>query len=561
MERLFAALLLLATLAPAAELYPVREVKPGMKGWGLTWTRGPEPIRFEAEVVGVLEGFVPGTPTILARLSHPELDQSFVFAGMSGSPVYIGDRLLGAVAYTWSFLKEPVAGITPAEAMKGDLGGTAGPGAVDAAALLDAPLREVPALVAAAFRRPLPGGAALAPLAFRADAVPTAFAALFSSMAMAPAAAAGGAPDPPPYPLEGGYPIGAALAWGDASFFASGTITFREGDTLYAFGHPFLGLGEVVFPLLRAHPVAVLARTQSSFRLSNPGEAVGTLEADGLNGIRAALGKAAPSVPVDVTVNGRVRRFATVRQRIITPVMAANGMASILQKELGPGPFGTAALTVTLRPAGGETMVFREAFSGPGAVDGLLGAALLYPVLLGANPWREVAFESIAYAVTHETADRRERVTGASADRGVVRPGETVKVTVRTEDLQGRAAARTFAVAVPSGVLPETFSLVVGSGAEIEEGLKKAQPLKPQSYEGLVQVLRETRAQADLAALWKLGRPALLDDDRLYPAAGPDLAARVPGAQKLPATYVKLLLESLPRPLTGTVEIKFKTRD
>jgi hypothetical protein len=312
---------------------------------------------------------------------------------------------------------------------------------------------------------------------------------------------------------------------------------------------------------MRAHPVAILARAQTSFRFSNPGGAVGMLEMDGLNGIRGAIGKTAPSVPVELTVNGRVRRFSTVRHPLITPIMAANGMATLLQKEIGPGPFGTASLTVTLKPAGGEALVFRESFAGPGAVEGLNGAALLYPVVLGANPYRQVLFDSIGYAVIHDPADRRERVTGAAADKGVVKPGETVTLTVHTEDLQGHSHSKTYRVAVPSGTLPESFSLLVGSGRDIEEQLKKLQPVKPQSYEGLVRMLLDTRAEADLTVLWKLNRPALLADDRLYPAASPDLAARMPGAQKLPGTVVKVLLETRPQPLEGTAEIKFKTRN
>ena len=338
------------------------------------------------------------------------------------------------------------------------------------------------------------------------------------------------------------------------------TLPFREGETLYAFGHPFLGVGEAAFPLMRAHPVAVLARAQSSFRFSNPGSAVGLLERDGLNGIRAAIGKTAPSVPVELTVNGRARRFSTVRHPLITPLMAANGMATLLQKELGPGPFGTASLTVTLRPAGGETLVFSESFAGPGAIEGLAGAALLYPVVLGANPYRQILFDSIAYSVVHDPVDRRERITGAAVDKGVVRPGETVVLTVRTEDLQGRAHAKAFTLTVPSGVLPETFSLLVGAGRDIEEQLKKVQPVRPQSYEGLLKILRDTRAESDLTALWKLGRPTLLDEDRLYPNASPDFAARLPGAVKLPGTLVKILLETRSHPLEGTAELKFKTR-
>ncbi|MCX7626669.1 MAG: hypothetical protein N2Z21_10750, partial [Candidatus Sumerlaeaceae bacterium] len=93
------------------------DLKPGMKGYGLTVFRGTEPERFEAEVVGVRHRALPGDDMILCRLTHPLLQDIGVVAGMSGSPVFINDKLIGAVAYGWTYSKEPLAGVTPIESM------------------------------------------------------------------------------------------------------------------------------------------------------------------------------------------------------------------------------------------------------------------------------------------------------------------------------------------------------------------------------------------------------------------------------------------------------------
>src|SRR5262249_36699020 len=97
----------------------VDELKPGMKGHGLTVMRGTKVERFEAEVLGVMKNTSPGRDMVLARLSGLDLERTGVIAGMSGSPVYVDGKLIGAVAYAWPYGKDPIAGITPFSQMHG----------------------------------------------------------------------------------------------------------------------------------------------------------------------------------------------------------------------------------------------------------------------------------------------------------------------------------------------------------------------------------------------------------------------------------------------------------
>ena len=100
---------------------PVKDIKPGMKGYGLTVFQGTKPERFDVEVIDVLQNFRPRHELILVKTQHPRLEVANVVAGMSGSPIFIDDKMIGAYAYGWTFGKEPVAGVTPIRTMLDDL--------------------------------------------------------------------------------------------------------------------------------------------------------------------------------------------------------------------------------------------------------------------------------------------------------------------------------------------------------------------------------------------------------------------------------------------------------
>src|SRR5258707_10107225 len=99
-------------------LYPLEDLRPGMKGIARTVFAGTEPQEFSLEILGVLPGFTgPRQSTIIAKLSGTNVDKTGVFAGMSGSPVFIDGRLVGAIAYSFPFSKEPICGIIPIQEM------------------------------------------------------------------------------------------------------------------------------------------------------------------------------------------------------------------------------------------------------------------------------------------------------------------------------------------------------------------------------------------------------------------------------------------------------------
>src|SRR4051794_21548118 len=311
-----------AGLPASTRLMPVDEIKPGMVGVGRTIFEGAEMQDFKVHILGVLKNVqAPQRNLILARLEGGPLAETGVIAGMSGSPVYIDGRLVGAVSYSiGSFPKEPIAGITPigemieATASKTQRRSTpaANPrwgertGApasktqrrsTPAANRLELPvtpehlaaaLRSAYARVATFADRPadvqafgLPAsagsqmGALLRPIATplvmsgmdasTSDLVSS----MFRDAGFSPVLSGGSAADTTAAtaPLRPGDPIGVALLGGDGEMGATGTITHIDGDKLYAFGHPFFNFGPTAFPLTRATVYTSLPSLMSSFKI------------------------------------------------------------------------------------------------------------------------------------------------------------------------------------------------------------------------------------------------------------------------------------------------------
>ena len=111
----------LAFASPGQSMLAIDAVKPGMKGYGLTVFYGMTPERFDVEVIDVLHDFKPDQDLILIRTPHPILNGAKTVAGMSGSPIYLDGKLVGAYAYGWQFGRDPVAGVTPIASMLADL--------------------------------------------------------------------------------------------------------------------------------------------------------------------------------------------------------------------------------------------------------------------------------------------------------------------------------------------------------------------------------------------------------------------------------------------------------
>src|SRR5215471_2099427 len=369
MRRAVLALILAALgLAGAVAATPqmgVEEIRPGMIGVGRTVFEGTRVEEFKVNILGVLENVI-GTHRnlILAKLEGGPLANTGVIAGMSGSPVYVDGKLIGAVSYALGqFSKEPIAGITPiAEMTDATAFGGVRPNA--AKVHIDFPLTREN--LDTAFRRALnwnrpfadrPGDAMLAgasaingvsgaeigtllrpiatPLMMSGfePAVSDLLSSAFGAQGFIPTGRATmGRAGEKPYegPLKAGDAIGVMLVSGDLELGATGTVTHVDGDKVYAFGHPLYNLGPTAFPMTRAYVYTVLPSLASSLKVSTTGEIIGSFLQDRAVAIAGRLGPGPKTIPVTLTLDSagrgtpkRTFHFQVANDQMFTPLMAA----------------------------------------------------------------------------------------------------------------------------------------------------------------------------------------------------------------------------------------------
>jgi len=283
-----------------------RDLKPGMKGYGLTVMRGSKIERFEIEIIGVLHNKLPGQDMILIRCKGLNLEHSGIIAGMSGSPIYVktaaGDRLAGALSYGFPFNKDPVAGVTPIRDMLPELDRKLGP--------IPKNQRLLPPERARRASVDVPGFAST----MRPVAVPLSVAGFhpdvladmrkeFEPFGWTPMQASGGAPrNLPTPPMAPGGAMSLTLVRGDMNIAGIGTVTWVRGNKFIAFGHPFKGLGQIHMPVGGAHIVWVLASQVTSFKMGFPTAELGVLDQDRQPAVAGRLGPRSAMVPVTISV-------------------------------------------------------------------------------------------------------------------------------------------------------------------------------------------------------------------------------------------------------------------
>ena len=468
--------LLIPASLPAVELVDPSEVPPGSRGVCLTEMDGGAMVEIPITVLGQVGPWAPELEVVLIRLDDPRFKETGIIAGMSGSPVYVDGRLLGALAYGWPFSREPIGGVTPFTRMLSLAVDDVPAGAGAAAAR-----PTLAELVAARQERRL-GQALLEWLAPPAAGAPQGlplalsmggFGALPATGWIAemwqrlgwvsgPGAAASG--EVPAGPLAPGAMVAGLLVDGDVVLGAGGTVTEVRGDQVWAFGHPFLGGGQVAIPLARARVVAVLPSQMQSFKFFTVGDALGSLRADRTHGVWGRLGQPAPMVPIEIEVDGRDYSFRGLRHSLVLPSIVGFLTSSSLSAR-GRG-FGdqTVSLELGLRYQGGAGTTIRETFAGAEAglqAAGLAAAAVGY---LENSPFQAPPLEAVQVALS--SAESLESVTLVSATpaRWVVEPGERLPVHLRLRPHRGAEFSKLVEVPIPAGVADGRLDLIVADG-------------------------------------------------------------------------------------------------
>jgi hypothetical protein len=475
-------------LAPPASgdspIFDPAQLKPGMTGVGRTVFQGVTPEEFQVEILGVLKnGIGPQQDMILSRLHGKNVERTGVIAGMSGSPVIVEGKILGAVSYRLgTFEKEAIAGITPL----GDMLKAADMPRSSAPALAASLLKEWenPGTIAAAARPvPIPGMAASlvpigTPLVFGGypESLIREVTPLFQARGLEPVAGGGGQGSGEDYPIAPGVAISVPLVRGDLSIAATGTLTHVEGNKIWAFGHPFLGTGSVRYPMARAEVIVTYPSLLGSFKIANSTSVMGTLLQDRLTCIEGELGAAPAMLPVSVSVENpggnRQFSFEVVQDDVLTPILVGISVQASLQRILQYSSETTLRAEIRVESAKHPALSYTLVESDTGgvqssAVGGVAReVAMLLNVIYG-NRFHEMRVSSASVKVVSLPEARLARVSEISMSPSQVRPGEDLTVRASVQPYRGEPFLKEFKVRIPPDTPKGPLNVLVSSAANL----------------------------------------------------------------------------------------------
>jgi hypothetical protein len=461
-----AAFALTAALSAQTSLFPLKDVKPGMRGTGKTVFSRNQIDEFQVEILGVLENIGPKESLILARLSGGPLEHTGVMQGMSGSPVYIDGKLLGAVAMAFPYAKDPIAGIRPIEQMI-TVGTASGSTSLQRASisLEDRDLTRVlpkpqPALAGEARLMDI-----ATPVAFGGFSRGTleTFAPQLRALGLEPRQGiTAGADIGPrmgnPADLKPGSMISVQLMAGDLSVGADGTLTHIEGNRVYAFGHRFLAVGSTALPFARSEVITLLPNLNTSFKLSTAKEWMGTIDQDRDTAIAGELGRRAPMVPVSIGISRGSRQIESYRMQMIndpllSPLliqMAVYSAIDATERSVGASSIRVSG-QIEFQNAPAAIRLDNIFSSDNGAAQQVALSAAIPVAYVLQSGFAALQLKNVAVKIEALDLKKQFNIDSVSASRRTVRPGEKLQINVTLAGDNGAETVRTVDYEVPIG--------------------------------------------------------------------------------------------------------------
>lgn len=517
-----------ATLAfDESRMMRAADLRPGMKGYGLTVFSGLKPEKFEAEVVGVRHRVFPDDDMILCQLKHPVLNDIGVVAGMSGSPVFVNDKLIGAVAYGWQFQKDALAGITPIESMLKVYNATQPGMTEDNPELADTssfnayncymemrhsltfrpihdgrtgaksiPLHADDLPNSLRDRLRLPDSFSMEPLAtplFISSATPMTLkllSDLFAQLGVQPvvmgmAAGSGGgasadAQNSPGGPvtdlnaladeLSGGYGLAIPLVEGDMSMAGVGTVSFRQGNKLVAFGHPMFEFGRVAYPMAPARINTVVRNAIRPFKLGESVGQVGVVRQDRMPAIGGVLGEKARMFDVQVMVDDPgyrgARRFnyRIWEDREMGPSLSMSVIMESIASAARSGGDTAALYEYSLLFDDGTSITKQDYIASQlGAMETAIGAGADLGSLMN-NPYKRLHAQQVEFKIRINQRFPQALITSAMLDKPRYRPGDAGTITWEIQPFRKPLTRASYTFRLPDNIQEGDYDVCVSDG-------------------------------------------------------------------------------------------------
>lgn len=607
--------------------FPLDQVHAGLKGVGKTILEGDQVTEFQVQVLGVLRSVLaPKHDAILVKLSGGGIERTNIVAGMSGSPVYIDGKLMGAVAISFPFAKEPYGLVTPISEMlavvpsatdakldtqaaeggshlrspasagsgtgmfAGRFARVAG-GSVEDVRLIpeDSALEEEGEIKLSATDQP-PGAAAMLasmrlPVHFGGfdTGLIRDYASEFRALGLEPveggtltggastsdeSAGSGvrpgvGASALTAANVQPGQMVSLLFVSGDFNLAADCTVTYREGDRIYACGHQVFQIGQTDIPFAPAHVLTTIPALTVSFKVDDPGAPVGSIHQDRFGAIYGVVGDRAGTIPVSVHVDSTLHRaedyrFSVAQAPLLSPLLVQLALASTVgATERGMGP-STFRLKGKIRLGGGEAVDLEDVMASDTSAANAVGLVVAAPLnFLLSSDFPGLRVEGIDVDLAAENKSQAASIDEAWASKSEVRPGDTVDVMTVVRTPGGETVTEKIPVLIPENVNSRMLSLVVGSGSAIDAMEGRITPLaaQPRDVHQMVRALNRMRHNNRVYALLMAPSSSFRLQGEEFPSPPPSLLQTFltdPAASRatLSATSVVGDFETGPTPYT-----------
>jgi hypothetical protein len=587
------------------EFFNIEEVRPGMRGIGKTCYQGTNPEEFQVEVLGVLHGVNPGASAILARLSGGSLDKTGVFEGMSGSPVFIDGKLLGAVAFSYPYAKEAICGITPINQM------------VSAFEEQSVPPSGIKIVAGQRIFRdyalPLPGyrvkskestvasnameegnalgafgGHALIPIATPLSmggldaSTLKVFAPQFRALGMSFLQGAGGASakaksgkDSEKIPLEPGSNIVVSLISGDLDISAGGTVTYVDGNKLYAFGHNLLELGFTELPMHNARAILVFPSMESSFKILETGELAGAIRQDRGSGIFGVIGEKPRLIPLQVHLSSsrgskRDYKYELAKDPFLTPILVDLAVYNtIVSSERAQG-------TSTLNVKGKISIKNEQAVevhnrfssdaSAPSSASISIAAPVNYLMVAG---YKNLDIENIDVDISSQESDQTAILDSIRVNSSEAKAGDSLELEVSYKQANGEVMQDSYPVKIPASIAPGALYLLVADGTTIMsiDEQEEDKSLVPRDLSQLIRFINNIRKNDRLYVRLFRQEPGAVVKGEGLPGLPPSILSILRSERRAGAltpirtsTFMEYELQATDYVITGSQALKIKIK-
>lgn len=474
------------------ETLPPEKIKEGMTGYGKTVFEGHRIDTFSVEVKGKLQNMLPDQDIILIEASHPILETTNIMSGMSGSPIYINGKLIGALAYSWSFEKKPLAGVTPIKK------------------IFKANRRNRPAGSSENINR-LESSLAVSGIQGRyrelLEEKLSDYGVEVQTVTAGNDSGKYRKTSLPDNPLKPGDAFGAQLMNGDLSMTAIGTVTHVDDKQVYGFGHPFMNAGQIELPMTTAEVQTQMASLQSSFKLSSAGDRIGTINQDRQAAILGQTGNIPDMLPVKMNLKTQDDTFQenyqvnVIKNKYLTPNLinlAASNFASSKMNQLGMNRLET---DISLELSSDRSINLRNTSIVSGSFDPW---AFLPLSSLWKNPFRQIAVEEVTIDITLTKQLEAARIDDVWLASDALRPGEQSKIYIKIDPYRGKPVVKETTLRIPDTLHGNKAKLHVAPGSAV-----KSLQAEPETFEQMIDYLNAPGVDNELAVVLQLPQLSL----------------------------------------------------